>query len=123
MQNRPRPDHCGACRRTAALTVTTTTLVALLAMTATVSAAPAPAASGVEARLESSVARAVAAVVAAAARDLVGAKQSAAAVALLEPLTGAVGSEVSRPASWPPVPVGAPMLLGERLLDLPPPTC
>ena len=91
-------------------------------MSATVSAAPAPTASEVEARLESSMARAVAAVVAAAARDLLGAKQSTAAVAL-EPLTAADGSAASWPASWPTVLAAPPMLLGERLLDLPPPTC
>jgi hypothetical protein len=123
MQNPPRPDHCGATRRTAALTVTTT-LVALVAMSATVSAAPAPTASPVEARLESNVARAVAAVVAAAARDLLGAKQTTVAVALLEPLTAADGSLASWPASWPTISAAdPPMLLGARLLDLPPPTC
>ncbi|MHC4128986.1 MAG: hypothetical protein ACYTE6_08045 [Planctomycetota bacterium] len=123
MQTQPRPDHCGAPRRTAALSVTATTLVALLAMSATVSAAPAPAGPQVEARLQSTVARAVAAVVAAAARDFLGTKQSTAAVALLEPLTAVTGSEASWPASWPTLPAGPPMLLGERLLDLPPPTC
>ena len=123
MQSQPRPDHCGAPRRTAALTITATTLVALMAMSATVSAAPAPAAPHVEARLESTVARAVAAVVSAAARDLLGAKQSTAAVALLEPLTAAGDSQASWPAPVPAQRTAPPMLLGERLLDLPPPTC
>jgi hypothetical protein len=77
----------------------------------------------VEARLESSVARAVAAVVAAAARDLLGAKQSTAAVALLEPLTAIGASEASWTARIRAQRTAPPMLLGERLLDLPPPTC
>jgi hypothetical protein len=123
MQNQPRPIQTGCPRRAAALSVTATTLVALVAMSATVSVAPAPAASHVEARLESSVARAVAAVVAAAARDLLGAKQSTAAVALLEPLTSIGASEASWPARAPAQRTAPPMLLGERLLDLPPPTC
>jgi hypothetical protein len=122
MQNQPRPIQTGCPRRAAALNVTATTLVALLAMSATVSVAPAPAVSHVEARLESSVARAVAAVVAAAARDL-GAKQSTAAAALLEPLTSVGASETSWPARIPAQRTAPPMLLGERLLDLPPPTC
>jgi hypothetical protein len=123
MQNQPDPDQCGSPRRAAALTVTATTLVALAAMSATVSAAPTPAASHMEARLESTVARAVAAVVAAAARDFLGAKQATAAVALLEPLTAVTGSETLWPAWWPTLHAGPPMLLGARLLDLPPPTC
>ena len=121
MQNQPRPNQSGCPRRAAALSVTATTLVALMAMSATVSAAPA--APHVEARLESTVARAVAAVVSAAARDLLGAKQSTAAVALLEPLTAAGDSQASWPAPVPAQRTAPPMLLGERLLDLPPPTC
>jgi hypothetical protein len=77
----------------------------------------------VEARLESTVARAVAAVVAAAARDLLGVKQSTAAVALLEPLTATGDSQASWPAPVRTEVAALPMLLGERLLDLPPPTC
>jgi hypothetical protein len=123
MPNRPGPDPCGLPRRSAALTVTATSLVVFLAMSATVSAAPAPAVSQVEARLESTGARAVAAVVAAAARDLLGAKQTTAAGALLEPLTVVAAGEASWPASWPAVTAGPPLRLGERLLDLPPPTC
>jgi hypothetical protein len=123
MRNQPRPTSSAAARRSAALTATATTLVALVAMSATVSAPPAPAASQVQAHLESTVVRAVAAVVAAAARDLLGAKQSTAAVALLEPLTAAGRSAASWPTSRPRVRAGSPMLLGERLLDLPPPTC
>jgi hypothetical protein len=123
MQYQPRPIQAGSPRRAAALSVTATTLVALVAMSATVSAAPTPAASHVEARLESTVARAVAAVVAAAARDLLGAKQSTAAVALLEPLAAVGDSEGSWRAPVAANPTPPPMLLGERLLDLPPPTC
>ena len=123
MQNQPRPNQSGCPRRAAALSAAATTLVALVAMSATVSAAPAPAAPHVEARLESTVARAVAAVVSAAARDLLGAKQSTAAVALLEPLTAAGDSEASWPAPVAARRIAPPMLLGERLLDLPPPTC
>jgi hypothetical protein len=121
MQNQPRPNPGGSPRRAAALTVTATSLVALLAMSATVSAAPAAPAPVVEGRLEAHVARAMAAVVAAAVRDLAGAKQFAAAAAL-EPLP-ATGGSAAGPASWPAVPAAPPMLLGERLLDLPPPAC
>ncbi len=100
--------------RVAGLTATASTLVALVAMSATVATGPAPRAVEV---------RAVAAAVAAAARDLLVSEHPSAAVAVLEPCVATGDDGVRRAVtSCDPGPVHA-MLLGERLLDLPPPAC
>jgi hypothetical protein len=98
---------------------TATTLVALVAMSTAVSGAcPVR---GIEAtRGETPVARAVAAVVAAVARDLAGSERSAAAAARLEPADLPAPEPVS--SDW--TPTTTPLALSrldERLLDLPPP--
>jgi hypothetical protein len=124
MRTEPAPDHLTTPRRASALAVTATTLVTLAAMSASVSASPAPSAvASVEARLDSTVARAVAAVVAAAARDFLGTKQTTAAAALLEPLADVDAGGAAPRAGGPVVAAGPSRLLGERLLDLPPPIC
>lgn len=112
--------------RATGLAATATTLVAMVAMSATVSGAPAPRALDAQVRAtlsESHVARVVAAAVAAAARDLLGGEQWTTAVALLEDPAGcgahAIWCTVTTPA-WPFAPL---VLLDERLLDLPPPSC
>ena len=123
MRSEPVPACPTPPRRAASLTITATTLVALVAMSATIFAAPSPRAIEVEGRLETHVVRAMAAAVAAAARELMGAEQSTANVALLEPasqLPGAAPAPAIAPARGTAAP---PSLLGERLLDLPPPTC
>ena len=111
-------------RATRGLAATATTLVALVAMSATVSAGPTPTrAPEAQARLESHVVRAVAAAVAAAARDLLAGQHPTVVAARLEPApqTGlAAGRWVrARPGSSG----GTQALLAERLLDLPPPIC
>ena len=97
-----------------------TTLMALVAVSATVASAPAP--RGLIAQSSSDhVVRAVAAAVAAAARDLLGAERSTAPLAALDPSfgEGAPCGLAAQPAGM----CGPVALLGERLLDLPPPTC
>ena len=92
------------------LTATASTLVALIAMSATVTTGPVPRA-------------AVAAAVAAAARDLLVSECPSAAVAVLEPCVGTDDTGVPRcVVTRDAVPAHA-RLLGERLLDLPPPAC
>jgi hypothetical protein len=110
-ENRTSPTH----------RVTGLTLFALVAMSAAVGTGPAPRAVD-EARLEGHVVRAVAAAVAAAARDLMVSEHPTAAVAVLDPCVEVDGAGASRFASCDAVPAHAG-LLGERLLDLPPPTC
>ncbi|MHC4415008.1 MAG: hypothetical protein ACYS0G_06980 [Planctomycetota bacterium] len=115
MRGEPHPTRAGG------LAATATTLVALVAMAATVSIAPAPRALELERLSESPVVRAVAAAVAAAARDLVGSERCTTTLALLEPSARCDDASASGPVaslndSCPP-----PTLLGERLLDLPPP--
>ncbi len=95
------------------LTATASTLVALVAMSATVATGPAPRAVEV---------RAVAAAVAAAARDMLVSERPSAAVAVLEPCVATDDAGVRRVVASDPGPVHA-RLLGERLLDLPPPAC
>ncbi len=94
--------------------------MALVAMSA--SAAPAARALDRESLAESRMVRAVGAAVAAAARDLVGTERCSMAVGLAEPQTpaGPVGISPAGPVTvtWAP-----PELLGERMLDLPPPAC
>jgi hypothetical protein len=102
------------------LAVTATSLVA---MVAAASAVPSPGAAGVGPRLESHVVRSVAAAVAAVARDLVGAEQTAMTAALLDPSPTGADPSMWRPLAPPEEAAAPPSLLGERLLDLPPPTC
>ena len=109
--------------RVAGLAATATTLVALVAMSATVAGGPAPRAREVEARLEDHVVRAVAAAVAAAARDLLVLERPAAAVIVVGPCVQTGRTAVNRLAVSRDVPRGGATLLGERLLDLPPPAC
>jgi hypothetical protein len=116
--------------RTANLAVTATTLVALAAM-----AAGAPSLRGIEAARvvetevlssfgESPAVRAVAAAVAAAARDLLRGKSATIAL----PAAWIIGDVSAAPAT--PRPAVDPVIcttatdwLGPRLLDLPPPAC
>jgi hypothetical protein len=112
--------HPGLAIRSAGIAATATALVAIVAMSAAASASPAPAAAGIEGRLDSRVVRLVAAVVAAAARDSAD-RVTPAALRLDAP--AAVPGATSAPG---PAPAGQgspprPALLGERLLDLPPP--
>jgi len=122
------PHHEGPTR-TSGFAATATTLVALVAMAA---AAPSvrglPAARIAHAEIlapwsESQAMRAVAAVVAAAARDLLAGQQTS--VALLASGPGHVlpadrGVSVRR---WVAVAAPPPETLDQRLLDLPPPGC
>jgi hypothetical protein len=99
---------------------TATTLVALVAMSTAVSGACPVRGIDVATRGETPVARAVAAVVAAVARDLAGSERSAAAAARLEPADLPAPEPVS--SDW--TPTTTPLALSrldERLLDLPPP--
>jgi hypothetical protein len=116
--------------RTANLAVTATTLVALAAM-----AAGAPSLRSVEAARavetevlssfgENPAVRAVAAAVAAAARDLLRGQPATMAL----PATGVIGAVSAAPAKPRPVAeavrcVTATDWLGPRRLDLPPPSC
>lgn len=112
-----RPSHPttpGRC-----LAATATTLVALMAMSASVSAVPVL--RDAEVRVESHVVRAVAAAVAAAARDLLAGKRSTTAVAAFEPVLGVAPALTWRPAVGAPRATVSATMLGERLLDLPPP--
>jgi hypothetical protein len=107
--------------RVAGLAATATTLVALVAMSATVSIGPTLRACEVEARLEDHVVRAVAAAVAAAARDLLVLERPEAAVVVGGPWVQTGRDAVSRLEMSHDVPRGEATRLGERLLDLPPP--
>ncbi len=112
--------------RTAGVTATATTLVALVALaavSATAAAGHAPRAVEVEARLEGHVVRAVAAAVVARVRDLLASEPPTAAVAVLEVCVQTGRTAVSRVAASRDARGGGATLLGERLLDLPPPTC
>ncbi|MCZ6611199.1 MAG: hypothetical protein O6941_01080 [Planctomycetota bacterium] len=112
--------------RATGLAATATTLVAMVAMSATVSRAPTPRALDAQVRAtlsESHVARVVAAAVAAAARDLLGGERCTAAVALLEDSAGYGAHAIWCTATAPAWPFAALVLLDERLLDLPPPSC
>ncbi len=111
-----RPASPGRC-----LAATATTLVALVAMSASVSTAAVP--RDAEVRLESHVVRAVAAAVAAAARDLLAAERSPVAMAAFEPVLSAAEAVTGRCAPAPAQVTVSTTLLGERLLDLPPPAC
>ena len=114
--------------RPASFAATATTLLALLAMTSTVSAAAASRAADIQSRStvsESQMVRAMAAVVAAAARDLLVGDQHATAIvagpflSLLE--CDQSTSQVRRARDGAVIVLS--VTLGERLLDLPPPVC
>jgi hypothetical protein len=96
--------------RVVGLAATASTLFALVAMSATVANAPAPRA-------------AVAAAMAAAARDLLVSERPSAAMVVLEPCVGTDdGGDCRSAASSDVVPAHA-RLLDVRLLDIPPPVC
>ncbi len=101
------------------------TSVALAAMSAAVPAVastnPAPRGPVPGCRAEPLVVRAVAAVVAAAVRDLVGAERSMTAPALLVSAAEYDLQGVSLIRRERRTPVAIPRILDERLLDLPPP--
>jgi hypothetical protein len=110
--------------RAAAIGATTTTLLALLAVASASAARPVPLELRRTAVVEAGAVRAVAAVVVAAARDLLG----------LE-VTGSALAAATRDEPWAsaaPAPVVPPVddgherpgpRLAERMLDLPPPAC
>ena len=108
--------------------MTATTLVALVAMSAmstlsaTAAAGQTPRTLEVESRLEGHVVRAVAAAVVARMRDLLASEHPAAAVTVLEVCVQTGRTAVGRVAASGCSCMGA-TLLGERLLDLPPPAC
>lgn len=114
--------------RPASLAATATTLLALLAMTSMASAAATPRAADIQSRStvsESHMVRAMAAVVAAAARDLLVGDQHTTPI-----IAGPLLSLFEFDQSTSPVrrarDVAVFVLsvtLGERLLDLPPPRC
>ena len=110
--------------RTAGLAATATALLALAAMSTAVSSWPGPRHAGPRmGPSEAPGVRAVAAVVAAVARDLLATEGSGVAMPALASCGDCGAAEGC--AAAPPV-EGAPvrrLLLGERLLDLPPPTC
>ncbi len=108
--------------RSVGLAATATTLVALVAMAAMVSAAPVPRGLDGAALRESHVMRAVAAAVAAAARDLLSGERCPAVVAFFEPCAMDDSRATSCQVSASVAANALPALLGERLLDLPPPT-
>jgi hypothetical protein len=121
--------HHDGPTRTTGFAATATTLVALVAMAA---AAPSvrglPAARIAHAEIlapfsESQAMRAVAAVVAAAARDLLAGQQTS--VALPAPAPGDVQAENRAASVRRQVAVAAPPpeTLDQRLLDIPPPGC
>ena len=102
-----------------------TTLVALLAMTAAVSGAPIAGGTELDGRSERGI-RAVAAVVAAAARDLardlIIGDHSTPAMTAVDPMPSARISGVANTRLAAAL-VPGPTPLAERLLDLPPPRC
>ncbi len=115
--------------RAAGVTATATTLVALVAMS-TLSALAATGAPGhatraleVESRLEGHVVRAVTAAVVARMRDLLASEHPTAAVAVLEVWAETGRTAMSRLEALCDTRGGSATLLGERLLDLPPPAC
>lgn len=114
--------------RPASLAATATTLLALLAMTSTASAAATSRAADMQSRStvsESNMARAMAAVVAAAARDLLVGDQHATPIvagpflSLFEFDQSTSSVRRARDAAA----IVLSVTLGERLLDLPPPVC
>ncbi len=111
--------------RATGLVATATTVLALAAMSAAVSAAAstnaAPRGPVPGCRAEPLVVRAVAAAVAAAVRDLVGAERSMAAPALLVSAAECDLPDVSLIRRARRTPVAILRILDERLLDLPPP--
>ncbi len=111
----------GQTIRSAGIAATATALVALVAMSAA-AAAPSPATVTIEGRLDGRVVRMVAAVVAAAARE--STDRVTPAAICFDALTGVPGATLA-PATAPAADrrPPRPMLLGERLLDLPPPAC
>ncbi len=114
--------------RPASLTATATTLLALLAMTSTAAAAATPRAADMQSRStvsESHMVRAMAAVVAAAARDLLVGDQHATPI-VAGPFLSLFAfhlstSQVRRACDGAVIVLS--VTLGERLLDLPPPVC
>lgn len=112
--------------RSAGIAATATTLVAILAMATTSSIIPATAAIPLEARSlqgEAPAVRAVAAVVAAMARDLIDLD-----VVVMTAMSGDGPEPFAQDAALAmPMPAStrlvAPRRLGPRLLDLPPPAC
>lgn len=107
--------------RATGLAATATTVLALAAMSAAASTNPAPRGPVQGCRAEPLVIRAVAAVVAAAVRDLVGAERSMTAPALLVSAAECDLPDVSLIKRARRTPVAIPRILDERLLDLPPP--
>jgi hypothetical protein len=112
----------GQTIRSAGIAATATALVALVAMSAAVAASPAPPSVAIEGRLDGRVVRMVAAVVAAAARDSTD-RVTPAAICFdaLAAVPGATLAPETAPGAARCLP--RPTLLGERLLDLPPPAC
>src|SRR5262245_58348493 len=108
--------------RSTGLAATATALVALVAMSA-VASAPAPRAIAVEGRLDTRVVRVVAAVVAAAARGPSGERVTPAGAYFDAPLGLPVAVAARHAPAAPCGGLPAPPLLGEGLLDLPPPAC
>ena len=114
--------------RPASLAATATTLLALLAMTTTASAAATPRGADMQSRStvsESHMVRAMAAVVAAAARDLLVGDQHATPIVAGPFLSlsefDQSTSQVRRARDVAVIVLS--VTLGERLLDLPPPVC
>lgn len=112
MADRPLPSRAA---------LTATTLLALVAMSAT-AASPAPRAQEGTPAGESRLVRVVAAAVAAAARDFLGAEHCTAALTLRDADTDPVRPRGANPPATRSD-VTAVMRLGVRLLDLPPPAC
>ena len=106
--------------RPAGLAVTATTLVALAMSAAVTGPLAGHAPRDIDARLESHMVRAVAAAVAAAARDLLVVERSAAAP--IEPVFEMAPMVSGRAMTPAPVTTFAMTMLSERQLDLPPPT-
>ncbi len=110
----------GQTIRSAGIAATATALVALVAMSAAAAASPSPTAVAIEGRLDGRVVRIVAAVVAAAARESTD-RVTPAAICFdsLAAVPGATPAPTTAPGADHRFP--RPLLLGERLLDLPPP--
>ncbi len=107
--------------RATGLAATATTVLALAAMSAAASTDPAPRGPVAGYRAEPLVVRAVAAVVAAAVRDLVGAERSMEAPVLLVSAAEYDLQSGSLIRCARRTPIAIPRILDERLLDLPPP--
>ncbi len=117
-----RPE--ASATRTAGLAATATALLALAAMSTAVSSWPGPRQAGPRmGPSEAPGVRAVAAVVAAVARDLLATEGSGVAMPAFASCCDCGAAEGS--AAAPPAADTPPRrpLLSERLLDLPPPTC